>query len=56
MANGVQLAWLIDPEARQVHVYAQGAAPRIESGLAVAGSGPIEGFVLDLQEVWRCYE
>jgi hypothetical protein len=21
-----------------------------------AGSGPVEGFVLDLEEVWRCYE
>ena len=56
MANGVQLGWLIDPEAKQVRIYAQGAAPRIESGTAVAGSGPIEGFVLDVEEVWRCYE
>jgi hypothetical protein len=21
-----------------------------------AGSGPVEGFVLDLEEVWSCYE
>jgi Uma2 family endonuclease len=56
IANGVQLGWLIDPEAKQVHIYSQGAGPRIEAGSAVAGSGPIEGFVLDLEEVWRCYE
>jgi Uma2 family endonuclease len=56
IANGVQLAWLIDPDARQVHVYAPGAAPRVETGTEVAGSGPIEGFILDLEEVWSCFE
>jgi Uma2 family endonuclease len=56
IANGVQLAWLIDPYAKQVHIYEQGAAPRIVSDSNVAGSGPVEGFVLDLEEVWRCYE
>jgi len=56
IANGVQLGWLIDPEAKQVHIYSQGAAPRVESDAAVSGSGPVQGFVLDLEEVWRCYE
>ncbi|MGH9604828.1 MAG: Uma2 family endonuclease [Terracidiphilus sp.] len=56
MANGVQLGWLVDPYARQVHIYEAGAAPRIESGSTASGSGPVEGFVLDLEEVWRCYE
>jgi Uma2 family endonuclease len=57
MANGVQLGWLIDPYARQVHIYEPGAtAPRIEPGTHVAGSGPVAGFVLDLEEIWRCYE
>jgi Uma2 family endonuclease len=56
IANGVELGWLIDPEAKQVHVYAQGGETRVESGPSVAGSGPVEGFVLDLEEVWRCYE
>jgi len=56
MANGVQLGWLVDPYARQVHVYEPGAAPRIDSGSLVPGSGPVEGFVLDAEEVWRCYE
>jgi len=56
IANGVQLGWLIDPDAKQVHVYTQGSGPRVEPGPAIAGSGPIEGFVLDLEEVWRCYE
>lgn len=56
IANGVQLGWLIDPYAKQVHIYAPGAAQRIETGSAVAGAGPVEGFVLDLEEVWSCYE
>jgi Uma2 family endonuclease len=56
IANGVRLAWLVDPYARQVHVYQPGAASRVESGLRVAGSGPVDGFVLDLEEVWRCFE
>jgi Uma2 family endonuclease len=56
IANGVQLGWLIDPEAKQVHIYSPGAAPRVESGSSVSGSGPVQGFLLDLEEVWRCYE
>jgi len=56
IANGVQLGWLVDPEAKQVHVYTPGAAARIETGPSVAGSGPVEGFVLDLEEVWSCFE
>ena len=56
MANGVQLGWLVDPYAKEVHVYEPGAAPRIESGSLVPGSGPVEGFVLDAEEVWRCDE
>jgi Uma2 family endonuclease len=56
MANGVELGWLVDPYAKEVHVYEQNAAPRIETGSHVAGSGPIASFVLDLEEIWRCYE
>ena len=56
MANGVKLGWFIDPDAKQVHIYEPGVAPRITSGSSVAGSGPVEGFILDLEEVWRCYE
>jgi len=56
VANGVQLGWLIDPEKRQVHVYRPGVTPVLESGLQISGSGPIAGFILDFEEVWRCYE
>jgi Uma2 family endonuclease len=57
IANGVELGWLIDPDARQVQIYQQGVAtPRIEAGTQVVGTGPVAGFVLDLEEIWRCYE
>src|ERR1700758_5031153 len=56
ISNGARLGWLIDPRKRQVHVYEPGKEPRVESGKKVAGSGPVEGFVLDLDPVWECYE
>ena len=56
IANGVELGWLVDPYAKVVHIYEPDAAPRIQTGIRVAGSGPVKGFVLDLEEVWRCYE
>lgn len=53
LANGAQLAWLIDPEARTVEIYRTGAEPETRSGISfVAGEGPIDGFVLDLAPVW----
>jgi Uma2 family endonuclease len=56
IANGVERGWLIDLDAKQVHIYAQGSETRVESGPSVAGFGPVDGFVLDLEEIWRCYE
>ena len=29
---------------------------RVVSGKDLRGVGPVEGFVLDLEELWRCYE
>jgi Uma2 family endonuclease len=56
IANGAELAWLVDPYRKQVHIYGPDQAVGIEAGLSLAGSGPIEGFILDLAEVWGCYE
>jgi Uma2 family endonuclease len=55
-SNGVELGWLVDPYAKQVHIYEPGAEPRIVTGTQVAGSGPVAGFILDPEEVWRCFE
>jgi Uma2 family endonuclease len=53
LANGAQLGWLIDPEARTVEIYRPGTEPETRTGAAsLAGEGPVEGFVLDLALVW----
>jgi Uma2 family endonuclease len=54
--NGVTLGWLIDPYQRQVHVYEPGCGVGMVSDAAIRGKGPVDGFVLDLKELWRCYE
>jgi Uma2 family endonuclease len=54
--NGATLGWLIDPYKQQVHVYEPGAQAAVVSGKAVHGMGPVVGFTLDLDELWRCYE
>ena len=55
IANGAEVGWLVDPYERRVAVYEAGRDAHVETGLTVAGSGPVEGFVLDLEEVWRCF-
>ena len=55
LANGAQLGWLVVPKKRQVIVFEAGKAPRIETGPEVHGTGPVEGFTLDLRPVWDCY-
>jgi Uma2 family endonuclease len=54
--NGPAVGWLIDPYKKQVHVYTQGRKSSTVKGKTVEGNGPIAGFVLDLEELWRCYE
>jgi len=54
IANGVDLAWLIDGDARCVHVYRQGREPEQLCDIErIAGEGPVEGFVLELEEIWQ---
>lgn len=53
LANGAQLAWLIDAEARSVEIYRPGyEAETLTNPSSLAGEGPVEGFVLDLVPVW----
>jgi Uma2 family endonuclease len=56
LENGAALGWLIDPYKKKVYVYESGRKPSAVSGKAVRGRGPVEGFTLDLDELWRCYE
>jgi Uma2 family endonuclease len=56
IANGARLGWLIDPYRKTVDVYGAGSYDVVSGVGSIAGSGPVEGFTLDLSEVWRCYE
>ena len=51
--NGDALGWLIDPYKKKVYVYEHGSQVTVVSGNTVQGKGPVEGFVLNLDELWR---
>lgn len=54
IANGVQLAWLIDGDAQTVYVYRAGRAPRTGRRIReIAGEGPVAGFTLNLVPIWK---
>ena len=51
--NGVQLGWLIDADNRTAYVYRPGQDPeQLAAPDRLAGEGPVEGFILDLAEIW----
>lgn len=53
IANGVRLAWRIDPFGGTVAVYAPGAAPVVlNRPETVEGTGPVAGFCLRMARVW----
>jgi Uma2 family endonuclease len=53
VANGAEVAWLVDPARKTVEVYRAGReAEVVAGGGAVEGDGPVAGFVLDLGRVW----
>ena len=56
IANGAQLAWLIDPWERQAYVFRPNTTPGLVTANQLAGEGPVVGFVLDLARVWRRYQ
>jgi Uma2 family endonuclease len=54
LANGTQLAWLIDPDRRSVATYRPGGQVETLTNIdSIAGEGPVAGFVLDLSLVWN---
>jgi Uma2 family endonuclease len=54
LANGVELAWLIDGDAETVYVYRQGRPAKTRRHIQeLAGEGPVAGFVLNLVPIWR---
>jgi Uma2 family endonuclease len=53
IANGVELAWLIDPQRKVVEVYRPDeSAEQHENPTSVQGSGPVRGFELVMARVW----
>jgi Uma2 family endonuclease len=56
IANGVELGWLINPEEKRSYSFMPDGHVLNISALELHGHGPVDGFVLDLTEVWRAYE
>lgn len=54
--NGASLGWLVRPYEQKVYVYQPGLKVSAVSGKSVSGVGPVKGFTLNLEEVWRCYD
>ncbi len=55
LANGAALGWLVDPFKQRVLICEPEAEIRVETGAFPKGSGPVEGFTLNLSDVWNCY-
>jgi Uma2 family endonuclease len=54
IANGVQLAWLIETDARRVTIYRAGKpAEVLEDPAVVHGDGPVVGFELAIARIWQ---
>jgi Uma2 family endonuclease len=54
LANGAQLAWLIDGDAQTAYVYQPNQPVETRKGiLKLAGKGPVKGFVLQLRTIWE---
>jgi Uma2 family endonuclease len=56
IANGAQLAWMIDPYRREAWVYRPGSEAYCVASETLAGEGPVEGFELNLARVWKRFE
>jgi Uma2 family endonuclease len=52
MENGAELGWLIDPGEKCVYVYTASGVETLEQPESVAGVGRLEGFILNLQDIW----
>jgi Uma2 family endonuclease len=54
IANGAEVAWLIDPIEKAVTVYRPGTDPEhLDHPTSVQGTGPIAGFELVLSRIWE---
>jgi Uma2 family endonuclease len=53
IANGSEVAWLIDPERKAVEIYPPDDSPEVlNNPTSVQGTGPVAGFELVMARVW----
>ena len=52
MENGAELGWLIDPQERRIYIYTADKVEELEHPQEVIGTGVLEGFRLELSEIW----
>jgi Uma2 family endonuclease len=53
IANGVQLAWLLDPDHRTAYIYRPGREPdELVNPERLMGESPVAGFILELADIW----
>lgn len=53
LENGAQLGWLIDPQSREVTIYRPQQPPEVlENPAQLSGEAVLNGFVLQLAEIW----
>jgi Uma2 family endonuclease len=53
IANGAELAWLIDPQEQSVSIYRAGDSPEvIYHPTSVQGTDPVAGFELVMARIW----
>ena len=53
IANGAQLGWLLDPQARKIYVYRPGAAAEVLDDPETISGAPLLGdFALAVREIW----
>jgi Uma2 family endonuclease len=54
IANGVELAWLIDPIEKSVTIYRPNEEPEhLTDPTSVQGTGPVSGFELVMSRIWQ---
>ena len=57
MQNGARLGWLLDSAHKWVHVYRPGQAPEVlDHPLMLSGEPVLNGFILDVPQVWAAME
>ena len=54
IANGAELAWLIDGDSKTAYVYRKNQPVKIHRDITkLAGEGPVRGFILQLRSIWE---